>query len=439
MQAGADLRGPRHTQENKEQFGSEIWSYQRGTKRKIGEVEQLISELTSEEKQIIVVGKENSGSWGISQLDLDDLSLRTLVDTNYAERAVNSDADKLYYSSNYSGQQSIYEYNLASETVSQLTNRGYAFDGVVCSDKLYFTAPGAEGIGLYSKAQEGSKYNLPPAEEIEEEVINLDQLGSEVEESSAVGSNFGALVPPNMRFLPFLMRGQDALGLNNYLINYDGSVAWQTKLFKPLEVTVSNSPADGERNTNLDLSYPLYNSALQGLTSLDFNYTTDFSQSISGLQLGFTYPTQDISFNLQQYLNQQGTNGRVTYKYKLDNSGIKINGSRYVDFEREDNLRVSKIEFATGDDGYQVSEEYTHKLLELRKGWWKQKLFIGDIYGNQFIEYAYNSASEVDKAAYGYQLLGELYWWKSLPLTIKLSTAYSDGDFKSNWGVKVSF
>jgi len=428
-----------YTQENKEQFGSEIWSYQRGTKKKLGVVEQLISELKGAEEQIIAVVKENSGSWGISQLDLDDLSLRTLVDTDYAERAVNSGADKLYYSSNYSGQQSIYEYNLATKNISQLTNRGYAFDGVVCSNKLYFTAPGAKGIGLYSKSQAGAKYNLPPTEESAEEAINLSELDSEVEESSAVGSNLSALVPPNMRFLPVLMRGQDALGMNSYLINYDGSITWQTKLLKPLEVAVSNSPVDGARKTNLDLSYPLYNSSLQGLTSLDLNYTTDFSQSISGLQVGFTYPNQDISFNLQQYLNQQGTNGRVSYKYNFDNSGVKINGSRYADFESEDKLRVSKTEFATGDDGYQVSEEYSHKLLELRKGWWKQQLFIGDIYGNQFIEYAYNLDSEVDKTAYGYQLLGEVYWWKWLPLTIKLSTAYSDGDFNSNWGVKVSF
>jgi len=74
---------------------------------------------------------------------------------------------------------------------------------------------------------------------------------------------------------------------------------------------------------------------------------------------------KDIEFNLEEDVNNQGINGEVAYKYKLNNSRLKITGSRFNNFDKRDNLRG--LEFDSEDNGYQLSTEYAYKLLELKK------------------------------------------------------------------------
>jgi len=358
-----------YTKQTKEQFGSEIWNYQAGNKKQLGTVPQLISELETAQDKVIAVSKERVGSFGVNYLDLDKLTLTSIVDTKYSERAVNINGNKLYYTANYTGHQSTYEYNLTTEELTKLTEGGYAFNGTVCRDKVYFTAPSAEGIELYGKQNAPQDCKLPPQEKVktENKSINLAELGIEVQENSAFKKNLSGLLPPDVRFVSGLFSGQDAMGANTYTIGYDGSISWTTKLFKPFNVVVSNGPVkEGNgRETILSTSYPVYFPSITGLKGIGLGCSTDFNNLFPSTRVIFSYPRQDIEFNLEGDVKNQGINSEVVYKYKLNNSGLKITGSRFNNFDKRDNLRG--LEFDSEDNGYQLSTEYAYKLLELKK------------------------------------------------------------------------
>ncbi|WP_018248451.1 gluzincin family metallopeptidase [Orenia marismortui] len=434
-----------YVKDSKEEFGSEVWSYYNGVKKLIGNVNSLITELRRYQDKSIVVSKEKRGSWGINYLDLEQMELSTLIDSNYGETDINLRNDKLYFSSNYDGYQAIYEYDLLDKDLYRLTDKGYSINGVVNNDRLYFVGVSSDGKGIYQRAKVEKNYDLVAAEkEAESDKIDLEELGIDIKKGRGFGRSLKYLFKPHTRFIfPIIASGEDALGFNSYTMTYgNGGVNfnWNSKMLMPVKLSFSSNREDDDRENTLNLAYPLYESDLGGLSLIQVDYTTDFSDSTPGLMLNFSYPRQDLSIYLQKDIADQGFNSELNYSYSFDNSSISFKANKFEEFDQDEMMRG--FDFDEADNGYQANLDYTHKLIEIRDGAWNPNFFIADVYGNIFADYYKDEDIARDRFSYGYEFIFETglgsHLYLKPTLGFSLSEDFED-DIASYLRIELSF
>ena len=143
---------------------------------------------------------------------------------------------------------------------------------------------------------------------------------------------------------------------------------------------------------------------------------------------------------MQSNIDNKGVNSEFDYKYSMDNSGVKIKGSLFKDFEKESNIRGIALEeiYDNNVSGYQVSVDYSQKLLQFRKGLWNPNIFMDNIYGSLFVDYTDIDIIS-DKVAYGYELSCEIGTLNRLKLVPKLGISYSGREIEPFWDFKISF
>jgi len=427
-----------YSKDNKEEFGSELWSYSSKGKEKLATTTELISEITGYQDRFIVVAKDRVGSWNISYLDLkkNEVSLEPIIKTPYTEKYIKIVRDKIYFTANYGDNYSVYSYDLLSKDLAEVTKDGYSVDGIPYQDKYYFVSLTADGEGIYRKKLDFKSIAMPEVEAGSSLNIAFD---GKVKEGSARLRSLSYLFKPYLRF-PLLM-GEDALGQNYYLINYfdNFSFTFGTKLFNSLNLAVSNFEDDEDDNrvTELYVDYPLYASKLSGLTSLNLGYSTDFDEdSNPKLAVSFSYPRQDISLASEVNLKVDGsTNTTLNYRYIFKDSSLAFKAKRYDDFDSEESIR--SFDSAEVDDGYQLSADYIHKLTEVRSGSWSPNIFIGDIYGSVFIDYAHELEDDKDDLSGGYEFLVEMGLFNYLSVVPRLGVTTDGQEVKSYLGIKM--
>ena len=430
-----------YTRANSEDFGSEIWRYQDGRAEKIGIVPQLISELKVYDDQFIAVSKGNLSTWDINYLDLDTLKLEPIVATNWAERAVNLDGDTIYYTANYDGYQAIYSYDLATKESFKLTEGGYAFDGLMFGDELYFLSGVMEGMGLYATDKQKSDYSLPEQREPEFAELDFDSLDVKPRSDLAFEKNLSYLLRPNIRFDPVLLAGSDAVGANQYVVDYSIyglDFAWQSMMFKPLVASfTTQAQSDGQKN-EMRLAYPLYLSNLSGVSEVIFDLRTDFDSLVPGASFGLSSSRQRLSLYLQGRVNTADYSANLNYNYSLSSGRLGISTRVFEGFDRRKKRREFKLKGEEDGQGISSSIDLTHKLIEIRGGSWNPNLFLGDIYGNAFVDYTYQAGEEI--ASGGYELLFEVGVANSIQFVPKVGASYSTEDeIKPYIGLEGSF
>ncbi|SNY21037.1 hypothetical protein SAMN06265827_10692 [Orenia metallireducens] len=425
-----------YSKDNKEEFGSELWSYSYKGKEKLAVTEELISEIRAYRDRFIVVAKQRVGSWNINYLDLeqDKVSLEPIIKTPYTEEFIKVIGDKIYFTANYDDHHSVYSYDLLSKRLAQITTGAYSVDGIPYQDKYYFVSLTADGEGVYRKNLDFKSVAIPEVEE--ERALNID-FGGKFKGESAGLKSLSYLFKPYLRF-PFLM-GEDALGQNYYLLNYfdDFSFTFGTKLLNSLNLAVSNFEEDNQRSTELSLDYPLYSSKLSGLSSLNLGYSTDFDEdSNPKLAVFFSYPRQDISLSSEVNLKvDDSINTTLNYRYTFNNSSLAFKAKRYDDFDSEESIRA--FDSAEVDEGYQLSADYIHKLTEVRSGSWSPNIFLGDIYGSVFIDYAHELEDDNHDLSGGYEFLVEMGLFNYLSVVPRLGVTTDGQEVKGYLGVKM--
>ncbi|MCK8823721.1 hypothetical protein [Fuchsiella alkaliacetigena] len=434
-----------YAQDSAATLGSELWSYSEAEgKQKLGETEQLISELREYQGDLIVVSQDRSTTWSINLLHWVDLELEPLVDTLWAETSIMVAEDQLYFEANYEGHYALYQYDLLSEDLFKLSQGDYARQGVPYGDDIYFVSIDSQGENLYKKDKVKTPYSVTELEEQKiqrnEEVPELTDLDLTAEQESGKIKNLSYLFKPHTRFFPNLLAGSDALGSNSYTVNYSQYEGFDfhftSRVFSPLAVSVSNIKKEEGRQTNLAAAYPLYQSVSEGFASAWLDYSTNFDDSVPGLNLNFTYPRHDLDLYFQYNIANDGYNSEFNYKYLREESSLIFKGSYFENFDKDKQLRgfaPSTIEEA---QGHTLSVDYIHKLFELRKGAWNPNFFIADVYGSLFVDYADFDSESV---AYGYELLFEAGAGNWLYLVPKLGVSYSEGEARPYLGVKMEF
>ena len=425
--------------DNNAEYGSELWRYIDGEIEKLGVVDELISELSNYEQQLYVVSKGNLSSWGIFTLDLETLSLEEVVASRWPEEQISFAQDNLYYVANYEGYKRIYSYNLINEEIRQLTDNGHTNEGVVVEDNLYLLSSSTQGMGLFRLNKDSIPYDLTEGDLADRSVnINLVTLDTSLKHNqTAMGQNLSYLLRPSVR-VPFLLGGQDALGLNQYVIGYDYyglNFTWITKMLQPLTISFVSSGYESGRSTNLNFSYPVYRSSSSGLTAIDLKLTTDFNSLMPGAGVRVSYPQHRFGVDLETDLEDFSYNTRFNYSYLLNNGRINFSSSLFDGINQPlDEREFSNL--ASVNSGINLSLDYTHRLFELRKGLWNPNIFLADVYGNAFVD----GYLADDNLSAGYEVLFEVGAGNKAYFVPKVGFAVSD-ELNRNYyyGFNVSF
>ena len=342
-------------------YGSEIWKFDADDDsstgiNKIGKVNQLISEIIVYKDSYIVVSKERFGSWNINYLqddqeDSDNFSVEKIINSPYLEKSIKLVGNTLNFTANYNNNYAIYQYNLSEDELTKVTSVSYASDGLVDDEKVYFVGVTNQGEGIYQTELKPQKYPLPEEEQLEEFDMNIVNK----EEKDAFSKSLSYLFKPYVRF-PYL-KGEDALGSLSYRVDYFDD--FNSTIIKQTPGSIFNiwgvnnyKGSDGDRKTNLQIHYEKDNNLGNFIVGKDIFY------------LDYTY-LKSVMFK--------------NSSFNLEATGIfapKVNGMEFVPEEP----------YLSGITGFYVRLGYTHKLLGIEKGFWNPNIYLGDIYGNAYID-----------------------------------------------------
>ncbi|MBU0502564.1 MAG: hypothetical protein KJ811_04920, partial [Candidatus Margulisbacteria bacterium] len=416
-----------YVKEQKSHYGSEIWEFKAGEKRKIAEVDQLIGELKPYGDKFIVSAKHQLGSWNISKFDINTLAFEPIVKSPWHEVKIKVVENKLYFTANYDKRLSIYEYDLLSGQLVNLTDSSYASDGLVVDDKLYFVGVENNGEYVYEDRKPRSLNPTPmPDEQVSS--LSLEPLSGE----SALSRNLSYFLMPSTRFFPALAIGQDGLGYNQYGIFYgtDGGLDFMlfSKMFLPVYVSYSNVFTVDQRKNYLTLTLPAYYSYRAGLSAVLLMLKTDFEETMPGVMVDYAWPNYKVSSLAQSDISDGGVSLDLSQRYLFSESSFNLSLSGYRDFDRIRNVRGLLRSSINNTTGYGFDLSYSHRLLKLQQGLWSPNVFVGDIYGGPFAQY---SNTNTNVSAYGLELGAEVgigFWINFVP---KVGVSVVDG--KSNY------
>lgn len=438
------LKGERivYAKQNKDKFGSEIWQYHHGQKEKLGTVAELISELKVWQDKIIVVSKENLGAYGIKILKMEpQLGLKTIIDTEYLETNININDNKVYFNANYDGVMALYQYDLETDQLAKLVNHG--IKGIGIDEHLYYTTASASGTSIYKQKINRQNINMPDRDRSTSE-IKLSELEIEaVKKDNGFIKSLAQLAKPGIRFAPYLLGGEDALGINSYSITYSpyGGLDFylNSNLVLPLKIGyVKQDDQTKDRKTYLSTSVPIYAAGYNVQKTLSVGYYTDFGEDVlPEVKLNFKHPHHEATIRVQADVNDAGVNNELTYAYLSENSSFVTEGTYFSDFET--NLYLGGFEFDELEDGYYWSGQYNHKLAEIRAGMWNPNVFIGDIYGSFYLDYVKEEQLDFAEEVYGAELSLEVGMANMVHVVPKIGVSVCDDKVKEYLSLKLNF
>ncbi len=429
-----------YAKDRKDIYGAEIWRYIDGKKIKLGNIDQKVSEIKAYGDRLILVSKKNLGGWNINFLNLSDLSIEPIVDTPWAEKAIVVEGETLYYTANYGNQYGLYAYDLSTQEVSKLTVGGYASNGVLINDTMYFKGITADGEAIFKKDITPVPYQLT-----EREVITLEpiaEFAANLEEKNGFMKNLSYMLIPSFRMIPFYFSGEDGLGTNKYAISYSNFGGYDfsltTTLAQPLQVSIVNQKVSKNgRETVVAMNYPVYVSSQYGLSSVNVSALTNVEDTIiSTVSVGFYAPHQYIDIAVSGK-NNGGINADLGYKYQFDQGNLSLYGSIFNKFDKTVAFRGTNTFDEADARGAIVSAEYTRKLANVRKGFWPSTLYLADIYGGVFADYTTLEGGEFSVGANVKLEVGLGFWLTTVPEIGVLVT--SEGKVNPYFGFSMGF
>lgn len=431
-----------YAKDRKDAQGSEIWRYNGNRRSKIGVTDQAIAEIEPYQNKYVVVSKANLGSWNINYLNLDNLALTPIIDSPWAEFAISFAGSKMYYSANYNSEYGLYEYDLESKTAKKLTSGGYASGGVLLNGEMYFKGVTHRGDGLFRKTYAALAYTLPASEAITEAPVA--QFAATMKQGNLLVKDLTYLKEPGFRFFPYLVQGQDGLGLSSYSIGYLSAYGGldfniETRAVMPLAISLSNARANaaGTRETVFSVTYPLYRSTQNIIAGLDLNCYTNFKDElVTGLNVQLSEQPHSVTALLQGNVSNDGINTELTYRYAMDKSGVVAKASGFSKFDEACEVRGLGVIGQENASGASLKLDYTHRLFTVNKGIWSSNIYLGDIYGSAFTDL---TTLDSGHFSVGGELLFETGLNYSANLVPALGLSYTDKGFKPFFRIKADF
>ncbi len=404
-------------------FGSELWVYQidKNEHRMILKSDYLIGELTSADNLVIISARRDWENFGIYLFDLNQLALRELVNTPYAETYPVIYQDKVFFVANYEKTYRIYAYDLTRKKISQMTDGDYANFPAVLDDLLYFVGLDNNGTNFYHKPVIYREFTLPeyPRSEVPDLKAVENQL---VAKKGGYFNVLKTMLPPSLR-LPIISPESNGVYLTGSDITYEHSYSilftlgkepllellYESRFWKPLTAGIMLNRNSGETDTTLYGTYPLWKKNEPGLTGFDFSFQlrrdeglTNHNEIVPGITATITYPRWYFQ-NILNYIAELKSFGSERNRGAVEltslfsryfRRGILKNpeiGSEFkvilylINDPKRQESKELEIRGYPGKNALKVNRggtlslEYGFPLLKVRTGFWNPNVYLEDI------------------------------------------------------------
>ena len=457
--------------DSRDAFGSEIWLHDTttGASELVLATDLLISDIAASLENLFVSGRADwdnfqlyrvdlpgwsGGGQALSRVDPADIRLVKLHDTPFQEAELCFAEDRVFYSANYHGKRTLYEYELETGAVMRSVSSDFARAPAWDQEKqiLYYIGLNAGGEDLYREKRLERKTAVPTEDPGQSVPTAADlAIPEEAIRRGGYWDNLASLVPRN-RFPVFEfaldsyqmtyqagagIAGVSALGdLRYVLLGYYDSVdrrpeletTLQSSLLAPLITTLTFSTAD-LYELSATLEWPLYRSLRKGLSLIALGMTgilewgpgeqiqelTPFS--VVGFQGAGSFLALQISFPWAhivdgadqgtQYALIPGLYASVVFlgaEFSLQATGLyDLQGLANWIFPAVPGYPTD-LEASWG--GF-LFTSLSIALLQLRGGLWNPGIYFGDLFVVPFLSLAFNQDEDL-QLAYGATLHLEL-------------------------------
>jgi len=409
--------------------GSEIWLYSPEMRKKLWEGDFLINEIETNGKWIVVSAGKRFENTDLYIMNFETKDSIPVLKTPWTEgNLFFIKEDLLGFIANYEGKHRIYSIDLNQpESIFCYTKTGFINSFVVIDSMIFFSGLNSEGFDIYRMVARPKIYrlkewkaNLAP---------NFDSLNFVIKRGNYL--DITKTILPSARvplFLPMdstfkkwlysaIFAGSDATNENSYtmVIGYDQlnnipyfQMGFQSLFFNPLNMGLFYYYND---LLYLSFNYPLFYSldkkVKKILSGLDFKSFDGYKRKEIKLETSITggspYTTFFLDFSVpferrtfRSSIDRTGFFGSLGLNQMLLNGELLIKLTGFSDTQNSDTplISIRGYEDIHSQSGFIFKTEYSHRLLNIRKGLWNPNIYFEDLFGTLFIDYAIDREQE---------------------------------------------
>ncbi len=443
-----------------EAFGSEIWLHEpaAGSSTQLLVSDYLVAEITADGPDMYVSARRDWNNFQLYRVELPgwrgagsslagvaDVHLKKLTGTSFQEGEICLAGGRLFYSANYGGRRSLYEYDVSSQSVLRVVAadfaRAPAWDEQ--EGKLYYLGLNAGGYDLYREKLFARSFDRQAVEHDGQgrETAGLSPIARLPEEAiraGGYGDNLITLLPRALfpvfsldLYLGTYRAGArttavSALGDFSYtVLGYYDSASEQTeleatlqsKVLAPLTAILSfYTPAEDDVDTlSATLDFPLYLSLRSGLSHVVVGATGTLQwgeYASRGVEpfvgIGLQAPSSSLALQLGFPWKRIDRSAGVADRYALTAWGLyslTVVGCRFTVqalglydlqglFWRLPAPRAYADGLTAGWGGL-CAVDLSIPLVRLRGGLWNPGIYFGDLFLVPFTDAAFNEAGEL--------------------------------------------
>jgi hypothetical protein len=455
--------------DRRDAFGSEVWLHDTttGASNLVLATDLLVSDIAAKPENLFVSARADwdnfqlykvdlpgwsGGGQSLSRVNPADIRLVKLHDTPFQEAELWAAEDRIFYSANYQGKRTLYEYELGTGAVHRSVSSDFARAPAWDEEKqtLYYIGLNAGGEDLYREKLLERKPAVPTEDPGQRVPTAADlAIPAAAVRRGGYWDNLASLVPRNLfpvfTLDPFQKTYQAGAGIAGvsalgdffyYLLGYYDSVdgrpeletSLQTSLLAPLATTISFSTAD-LYELSATLEWPLYRSLRKGLSlfalgvtgSLEWRPGEQIQElipfSVVGFQGASTFLALQVSFPWAHIVD--GADQRTQYalvpglftSVVFLGAEFSLRATGLYDLQDLANWNLPAVPgYSTNLEaswGGLVFTSLSIPLLQLRGGLWNPGLYFGDLFLVPFLNLAFNEKGEL-QLTYGGTLHLEL-------------------------------
>ncbi|MDI6840318.1 MAG: hypothetical protein QMD71_05670 [bacterium] len=413
-----------YSKDRQHKFGSELWLYRGGKKEQLWVTDYLLGELIANSKYIVTSARTDYKNWDVYLLDLSSKRLTPIATTPWSESNIWLVGDTLLFTANYDKIYSIYGYDILDHKLYQLTQGGYATNGVFSNDNLYFIGDTKAGFDIYKKKIDFVEYTpkkwlVSDRPDFSKNKLSISHGGYFDVLSTALkpAVRIPFILPADTTFkkwsLGCILVGADATYENFYTVSFGYDPIEETPFLSSFLRSLFLSPISidmeyrSKITAGLGITYPLFMSLSPGLSSLSLYlrgkaFKEDFSRKElkPGLVIEFTFPYTDVFVGVESSVERGkfGSNiERTAYSVEagirnyIKGGELRISAKGYSDKENPDpiGIKIRGYDQLYTKTGSSLTLEYAHPILKIRKGLWNPNLFFEDLCAAIFTDVAF--------------------------------------------------
>ncbi len=403
--------------------GSEIWLYIPEMRKRLWEGDFLINDIETNGKWIALSAGKGFENTDLYLLDLETNEFILLLKTPWTEgNLFFIKEDLLGYIANYDGEQRIYSIDLNQpENIFRYTKTGFVNSFCVNDSVIFCTSLNSEGFDIYTMVAGPENYRLKEWKASLEP--NFDSLNFVIKRGNYL--DITKTILPSARiplFLPMdstfkkwlysaIFAGADATNEHFYImiIGYDQlenipyfQMDFQSLFFNPLNFGFFYYYND---LVYLSFNYPIFYSRdkkIKNISSgLHFTSFDGYKRKEIKLEASITggnpYTTFSSDFSVpferkvfKSSIDRTGFSCSAGLYHMVFNGEFRIKLTGFSDTQNPDTSLISirGYEDIHSQSGIIFKTEYSHRLLNIRRGLWNPNIYFEDLFGRLFIDYA---------------------------------------------------